>query len=265
MANKKIGLALGSGGAKGIAHIGVLKQLEKNKIKIDYIAGSSIGALIGSLYSLHQDSKKIEKLFLQNNWRRFLRFLEPSLSGGLIKGDKLEKYIKEIIENAAFNDLKIPTAIVATDLKTCRPVIFKSGSLSKAILASMSVPLIFTPQSLKNKMYIDGGLSEPVPVDIARDLGAKKIIAVNLDNGNLKKKIKKTDLSLKKMAQYSIEAVRYNLAKKCVEKADVSIMPKIPNAGLIGWSKFFKVGEVHKIIEAGEKAATNKINKIKNL
>jgi len=265
MKNKKIGLALGSGGAKGMAHIGVLKQLEKNKIKIDYIAGSSIGALIGVLHSLHKDAEKVEKLFLQNNWRRFLRFLEPSLSGGLIKGDKLEKYIKEIIENAAFNDLKIPTAIVATDIKTCRPIVFRSGSLSKAILASMSVPLVFTPQSFKNKMYIDGGFSEPVPVDIARSLGAKKIIAVNLDNGNLKKKIKKTDLTIRKMANYSIETIRYNLAKKCVEKAEVSIMPKIPNAGIIGWSKFFKEREVRKIIEAGEKAAKYEIDKIKKI
>src|SRR3989344_6738141 len=114
----KIGLALGSGGAKGLAHIGVLKAFEKEDFDIDFIAGSSIGSLIGAYYASHPDLKKLEKLILSFNKRKGFALFDPALRGGLIKGNKIENFISDMLDSASFDSLRIPYAAIATDMKS---------------------------------------------------------------------------------------------------------------------------------------------------
>ena len=180
--NKKIGLVLGSGGSKGLAHIGVIKALKNNNINIDYIVGSSIGALVAADFALFNDIYKLEEIFLNHNWKTGLSIIDPSFNGGLVKGIKLEKLIKEIIGNFNFSKTKIPLAIATTDLIAGNSVIFKKGNILKAVRASMAVPIIFQPIEYKDKLLADGGLSNPLPVDVVKSMGANFVIAVNLDN-----------------------------------------------------------------------------------
>ena len=127
----KIGLALGSGGSRGLAHIGVIKALEENNIPIDFIAGSSIGAMIGGFYAARLDIKEIEEIALSINWRRIFSILfDPHLKQGLIGGEKLKTFIKNYINGKKFEDCKIPFAAVATDLKTGEIVILNKGEIN---------------------------------------------------------------------------------------------------------------------------------------
>ncbi|HZE86852.1 MAG TPA: patatin-like phospholipase family protein [Methylomirabilota bacterium] len=259
----KIGLALGSGGAKGLAHIGVIKMLEKNKIPIDYIAGSSIGAVIGAHYATFKDIKKLEDLVVSLTLRKGFQLFDPTIRGGFIKGKKFEFFLKEILERADFKNLRIPFAAVATDFHTAKPVIFTNGDLVKAIHASISVPTIFQPVFYKDKHLADGGLSNSVPVDIVRKMGADIVLAVNLDtvsieNGKL--------LALTKLPMHSINILRHNLAIQSTKTADVIIAPKgIYQIGLIGWNYFFDTEKTKQVIHAGEKATEEVIPEIENL
>ena len=120
---KKIGLALGSGGVRGLVHVGVLKVLIENNIPIDYIAGTSIGAWVGAHYALFQDIKKLEEFTVGKRQEKLLSFIDTSFSGGLVKGKKLEKLLNVWLNNSDFKDLKIPLSIVSTDLIKAEPYI----------------------------------------------------------------------------------------------------------------------------------------------
>jgi len=259
--NKKIGLVLGSGGSKGLAHIGVIKALKKKNINIDYIAGSSIGALISAYFAMNNDINKLEKIFLQHDWKTGLSIIDPSFNGGLVKGEKLEKLVKEIIGDFKFNETKIPLAITATDLITGNGIVFKDGDIIKAVRASMSVPIIFQPIEYKNKLLADGGLSNPLPVDVIKSMGANFVIAVNLDNQffdsndlNLKKK------SLPKISIRSLNILRHHLSQYNFKKADIAIEPNVGEIGLVGWNKFIDNKQAKEIIKIGENV-TNAILK----
>ncbi len=256
----KIGLALGSGGPKGLAHIGVIKILEENNIPIDFIAGSSIGALIGGFYATTKNIEQIEKKALNTNWRLVLSLLDPSLSGGLIGGEKVKNFIEDYINKINFNRLKIPLSVVATDIETGKSIIINNGDVASAIRASISFPMVFESVKLNNRLLTDGGLSLPVPVDIVKKMGADITIAVNLDanyfiNGNNKN----TKLGFYKIANNSINTLRHHLASWNVKNADVIIDPQF---GDIHWDKFLD-GE--DIILAGEKATKKILPQLKKL
>lgn len=177
----KIGLALGSGGAKGLAHIGVLKSLEKHQIPIDYIAASSIGSVVGAHYATYKNVQKLEELVLAFTRKKGMGLFDFTVKGGIVKGKKTELFISEILGGAQFHELQIPLAVVATDFNTAAPVVFTSGNLTKAIRASIAVPPIYQPILYLDKLLADGGLSNPVPVSVASKMGADITIAVNLD------------------------------------------------------------------------------------
>lgn len=179
--NKKIGLALGSGSAKGLAHIGVLKALEEYGIKLDYIAGSSIGAFIGGLYAMGTPVSEIEKIALQTDWKLVAKIFSPSLSLSSISNSKyLNEFLKTFFETATFDNLKIPFEAVASDIKTGEPVILNKGSLLAAVRASISIPVLFAPVSIANRKLVDGGLVNPTPVDLVKAKNMDTIIAVNI-------------------------------------------------------------------------------------
>ena len=272
MINKKqpkIGLALGSGGVKGLSHVGVIKALKANNIHIDYIAGSSIGALVGAFYAIDQDIDKLEKIALEANWKTGLSIFDPSLNGGFVKGNRLEKLIETwIADDPTFADLNAPLTIIATDLLTGKEVDIKQGNIIKAIRASLSVPIVFQPIEYKNKLLADGGLSNPVPDSVVRAMGADIVIAVNLDNvyfdNGLDRDMNK-NINLAKVPIRALNILRYHLAQNSLKTADILIEPKVGEIGLIGWSKFFDNKEVKKTIRAGERATLKILPEIKKL
>lgn len=178
MKKKKIGLALGSGSALGLAHIGVLKQLEKHNIKPDFITGTSIGAVIGAAYAAGCSSHEIEKKLFSIEWSRMFDFTVPKK--GLISGKFIELLLEDLTKNKNFKDLKIPLKIIATDLENSNKIVFEKGKVSAAVRASMSIPGIFTPVEFGETIAVDGGLVEPIPAATLKDMGADIIIAVDV-------------------------------------------------------------------------------------
>jgi len=259
----KIGLALGSGGAKGLAHIGVLKSLEKNNIPIDFIAASSVGSIMGAHYARHKDSKKLEDEIFHFNRRKGMGLFDFTVKGGIIKGKKTETYLAELLENASFQDLKIPLAVVATDFNTAESVIFTQGDLIKAIRASIAVPAIYQPIFYLDRLLADGGLSNPVPVSVASGMGADITIAVNLDQIFIENRT----INLPTLAQIPLQAMdilRHNIALHAVKTADVIITPQNKlRIGLVGWNNIFDNERATQIINEGEKATDKMIPEIK--
>ena len=179
--DKRIGLALGSGAAKGFAHIGVLKVLDKEKIPIDFIAGTSIGAFIGAIYASGISAKEFEELVLNLDRRKITSFFTPTIPySGLVEGRRITEFLKSIIGNPNIEDLKIPFAAIATDVMSGREVIMTKGSVVEAVRASISIPGIFTPCKCNEDFLVDGGLVNPLPVNCVRDMGADFVIAVNI-------------------------------------------------------------------------------------
>jgi NTE family protein len=206
-ASPKIGLALGEGGRRFYIHIGVLRALENEGIKLDYIAGTSSGSFIGGLYALWEDIDKIEKYVLSLDFDKYYMFpredirlqdidetpfiifyadiskgkIDVKLLKGLMDGKILRDEIDRLTNRASFEyDLKIPFKAVTTDLITGEKVVIGKGRISNAIAASMSVPGLSIPFEFDDKMLVDGGLIEPVPVDVVREMGADIVIGVNL-------------------------------------------------------------------------------------
>ncbi len=260
----KIGIALGSGGAKGLAHIGVLKAFEKEDFDIDFIAGSSIGSLIGAYYAAHPDLKKLEDLVLSFNRRKGFSLFDPALRGGLLKGNKIENFIADLLDGASFETLRIPYSAIATDIKSAEEVIIKDGDLVKAIRASISVPPVFQPINYKKKLLADGGLSDPVPVEVVRKMGADIVIAVNVESGYFYEPVEKIP-SLLGIPMHSVNILRHNLTFHSLKAADIVISPQTPYAGLIGWDYFFNSKKSQEMIDAGEIAAKKALPEIRKL
>jgi NTE family protein len=177
-----IGLALGGGAARGFAHIGVIKVLEANGIKPNIIVGTSAGSVIGSIYASGISAIELQQIAIDLDEATITDWTNPFVGkmGGMIKGDALQNKINALVKNRSIEQLKIPLAIVATDLKTGNPILFQRGDTGQAVRASSSVPGIFMPTNILGKEYVDGGLSSPVPIKFTRTLGADIVIAVNI-------------------------------------------------------------------------------------
>lgn len=267
MANKefpKIGLALGSGGAKGFAHIGVIRTLEKYNIPIDYIAGSSIGSIIGAYYAAHGEISSLEDIILEFNRSKGLKLIDLTVKGGIMKGKKTEKFIQEMLGISTFSQTRIPFTAVSTDINTAESVIHHKGDITSAIRASISVPAFFQPTTVDKRLLADGGLSNPVPVDVVKNMGADITIAVNLDTVYTEKPFENFP-ALTRIPSHSINILRHNLAKQAVKTADIIIAPKdIFHIGLLGWNYFVDTDKVKQIIKAGEDAAEDNMPQLQN-
>jgi NTE family protein len=254
---KKIGLALGSGGIKGMAHIGVLKTLEKNNIPIDFIAGSSIGAWIGAHYALHKDIKRLEEVTVGSKWEKLLALIEPTLGGGIMKGAKMEVLLAEWLEESNFSDTQIPLKIVATDLRSGDEVLFDSGPLASAIRASISVPSFFRPMEYQGKVLVDGGLVNPVPDNIVKHMGADIVIAVNINSFKSNGLELAKNVSVANVTYRSFQLLRHYLAQYTMNDADIIIEPQNTSYKLSSWKNYFtsNTGPEHVAIgvEATEK------------
>lgn len=179
----RVGLALSSGGAKGLAHIGVIQVLEENGIPIHCIAGSSMGAYVGAVWAYGHDGASMEKFAreVEGRWG-FLHLLDPVLLPrcGFIRGEKMGGRVKVAIGNAQFSDLKHPLRVVATNLRTLERVVFSEGEVALAVQASSAVPGVCAPVCIGEELFFDGGVVDPLPVDVTREMGAEIVIAVNV-------------------------------------------------------------------------------------
>jgi NTE family protein len=185
---KKIGLALGSGSSRGWAHIGVIKALTEAGIRIDYVAGTSIGAVVGSVFASGRIAT-LEDIVLQFDWKRIVYFLDIVFpKSGMIDGNKITEFIREQVRAKMIEELPIPFAAVSTDLATGREVVIREGDVIEAVRASISVPGIFTPINRAGMVLLDGGLVNPVPVSVVREMGADFVIAVDLNHDIISKK-----------------------------------------------------------------------------
>jgi NTE family protein len=177
----KVGLALGSGSARGLAHIGVIHAIEEAGITIDMVAGSSIGALIGAAYASGQLGT-LEQDFRGIDWKRMGTLLDPVFPrSGLIDGKKITEFVRAHVAVKDMRRLPVPLCVIATDLTNGEEVVLRDGDLVEAVRASISVPAIFSPVRHGGRILVDGGLANPVPVSAVRALGADIVIAVDLN------------------------------------------------------------------------------------
>lgn len=248
---------MGSGGIRGIAHVGVLKTLLKHDIPIDFIAGSSIGAWVGAHYALFQDLETLESLTVGSRLEKLDALFEPSLRGGLAGGEKTKALLTQWLGDASFEQTKIPLALVATDLGRREAHVFSTGALVPAVQASMAIPGLFKPVLYRGRAFIDGGISNPVPNDLMKDMGADIIIGVNLyhlpEDAHARGE---TDFGLMDVTKASIEIMRYYLAKHSMSLAHVAIEPSLEEYA--DWGRYFMEGNGQKIVAIGE-AETEKI------
>lgn len=183
MRHGMVGLALSVGAAQGLCHIGVLKALEEEGIGISHIAGASMGSLVGASYARDKDVRKLEFFFSQYDWKKVLATLDPDpslLSKGLVRGERLKEELEPLIGDVRFNELKVPLKIVAVDFKTGEEVVLDQGSVLDAVRASISIPAIFVPVRSGERLLIDGGSRNPLPVDVVRKMGAERVFASNV-------------------------------------------------------------------------------------
>lgn len=268
MRRKKVGLALGSGAARGLAHIGVLEVLEKEGIPVDMIAGASSGAAVGALYAQSMDASKIRKQTLALSWRQLAQLIDPALpKTGLIKGKKIRDFLAEFVGgDIKFSDLKIPMACVATDIDTGEEVVIDQGSVLEAIRASISLPAIFTIVKRGGRYLVDGGLINPVPVSVVKQMGADLVIAVNVipdvvdrvhHQVDDKRKRGSKEPNIFHIIMQSLHIATYAFVRASLEEADVVIEPHVVHLG---------PGEFHharEFILQGELAARSSIPEIK--
>jgi len=183
----KIGLALGSGAVRGYSHIPIIQRLVKEGIKFDYIAGTSIGSIMGAYYCLNKEFDSMFKILRNMKKRDFIKLVDlnnPKIS--IVKGETIKKFlIDNYFGKKTFRDVQVPFVICASNLSTKKPQYFEKGKLIDAIMASVSMPGIFPPYKIKEDLFVDGALFHQVPIDILFKKGMDKVIAVNLNTYDL--------------------------------------------------------------------------------
>lgn len=261
---KKMGLALGSGGWRGLAHLGVIKALVRHGIPIDYIAGSSVGALMGGMYDALKDIDKLEEIMGGLGYRDLVKvFSDPYSSSGILRGEKMMAFLRGYVGDQKIEELEIPFGAVTTDLKTGKMVVLDKGDLVEGIRASMSVPLIFEPVKHGEKLLVDGGISAPVPVRVVKEMGAEVVIGVNLYGHAFPiEDWEDSKLGRMEVVKLSYHLVLHQLAKRDVEKVDLVIEPKVIERGINFFSKIVRNKEA---IRKGEEAVEEMIGEIKKL
>jgi len=247
----KVALVLGAGYSKGFAHIGVLKILESNKIPIHMIVGTSVGSVVGSLYAYGIDAFSLQKLAISVNQNDIV---DPVIipNNGFIKGEKLEEFINRWVRNTSMEKLKIPFYAVATDLEKGNEIVFAKGNTGTAVRASCSIPGIFRPVRISDRVYVDGGVVSPVAVEAARRHGADVVIAVDVSSGAERTVPEGT---IETILQ-AVNVMYSKLGAIQLAKADVVIKPKVGHIGSADFSK------KHEAILEGEKAALEALAQI---
>ena len=237
----RIALVLGSGSARGFAHIGVIKALEAAKIKPDLIVGTSAGALIGAFYAAGFSGAQMEDLALKVKDIDIVDMSSGS-KRGMVMGDTLQTFVNRATRDRPIELLGIPFIAVATRLRTGEIATFRSGDLGLAVRASCSVPGVFIPPKINDVDFVDGGLVSPVPVRIARDAGADFVIAVDVSSGPLNA----TPVGIYEQVMHSFEIMGRSLAKLEADQADVVIRPdlvRLASTDFTSRAAFIQIGQ----------------------
>lgn len=279
----KVGLALGGGGVRGLAHLGILKVFEQHDIPIDFIVGSSMGAVIGGAYALFGQTFALEQRVLELLEKEEIRKLEflaadsrpeekkkiiegltsfvkelllwnlKGIKRWIADGAEIKLIVTELIKDAEFIHTKIPFACVACDLKTGEEVILKEGKMINAIMASSSVPAVFPPVQIGKRLLIDGAVTSEIPIEAARQLGADFVIAVNVESRIFHDKFRHGMEIL-----FQADEIRsHELVRLKLKLADFVIQPQVED---ISWAAFSQ-GE--RCIQEGERAAWQRLKKLK--
>jgi len=179
--SKRVALVLGSGGARGLAHIGAIEALEERGYKITSIAGCSMGAIIAGMYAAGQ-LKEAKEWFLQVDKQLILRMIDINLlsSNSLVKGERIIKELEKIVPDRPIEELNIPCSLVASDMMNTEEVVFRKGSLFEAVRASISIPLFFRPVQIGNRLLIDGGILNPLPLHVAERTEGDILVAMDI-------------------------------------------------------------------------------------
>lgn len=255
----KIALVLGGGGARGLSHIGVLKALEEKKIPIDIIVGTSVGALVGGLYASGMKIEDLEKMGHNIGWNKIsdlstIKLFTLITAESLLSTDKLEKYLKKYIGAQKFDELKIPFACIACDIKTGERIVFKDGEVAFAMRVSATIPGVFNPVEYRHRLLIDGGIVDNLPVDIAKVMGADFIIAVYPQADISTYEIKNVMTTLAQV----INLQGGFLTAQQMKEADFLLVPNVKNVGLI------ELDKSRECIEAGVVSGRSKVNELKD-
>lgn len=250
----RVGLALSGGAARGFAHIGVVKVLQQNEIPIDFVTGASVGSLVGALYCGGYGWQEMIDIAESLEWHKLV---SPTLSGmGLVSSRKLEKFVGELLGEMDFEELDIPFRAVAVDISRGEEVVFSSGSVARAVRASSAIPGIFEPLIEDDRALVDGGVMNNFPVALARDMGARKVVAVDLnaDRADVAQPVNLLDVTLRSfvmLVNVSSEDGRAD--------ADVLIQPDLEEFS------YHDLSVADELVKRGEDAAMKVLKKLKKL
>jgi NTE family protein len=249
-----IGLALGGGFARGFAHLGVLQVLEQHQIPISHIAGTSVGSILGAAYASGAPLARIIETCRTLRFRDIARWRVSRL--GLASNQRLENLIERVFDSRQFEDLRIPLAVVATDLTSGEPVVFTQGNLVDAIRASCAFPGLFEPVEIGTRCLADGGLVAPVPTRAARELGAATVIGVSvgMQDGH-----RGAPTNIFQVVSRAVNAAQKHQLEIWERHADLVLRPDVQS---LAWDDFHRADEA---IEAGALAARRALPRIEKL
>ncbi|TEU28655.1 patatin-like phospholipase family protein [Alkanindiges illinoisensis] len=247
-----VALVLGSGGARGYAHIGVIRILETYGIKPQLIVGTSAGSIVGALYASGKNAAQMDKIAssLKSSDVRDITLSRQ----GFFNSEKVADFVNRQVNNRSLEQLDIPLFVVATELQTGTRAVFNYGNTGQAVSASVSIPSMFVPASISKKQYVDGGLVSPVPVEVAKSLGADVIIAVNI----LAQPENTPTTNIWGLFNQNINVMQNRLASYELKDADIVIQPNIKEKQHI-----FSLDSRMQNIVAGEEATLFQMDKIK--
>ena len=251
MSSPTVGLALGSGGARGFAHLGVIKVLRDEGINIDMIAGSSMGAMVGCFYGAGLDVERLYKLSRVFRRKYYLDFTVPKM--GFISGNRVKELIRVFTHGKRLEELDIPVAVVATDLGTGEKVVFRDGPIADAVRASISIPGIFTPEKWNGRLLVDGGVIDRIPVSVVKEHGADIIIGVDVAHVKTNAEI----TSIFDVIMQSIDIMQMELVENRKIASDVMIRPRVEKYS----SRAFT--QIDEIIAIGEEETRKELPRIK--
>jgi NTE family protein len=219
---RKLGLALGGGAARGLAHIGVLKVLEEESIPIDYVAGTSVGSLIGVLHCCGHSWQDILRIAGEIDWADVISFSLPRR--GLVRTEKLERLVDRLVRGKRIEELPVPFRAVAVDISRGETVVFQEGPAARAVRASCSIPAIFEPTEWQGRLLVDGGLMNDVPADVARAMGAEVTLGVDLSAGPLGGRVPENILEV---VLFSLSILMRSRSQPGLESSDILVRPDL--------------------------------------
>ncbi|MCS6806433.1 MAG: patatin-like phospholipase family protein [Acidobacteriota bacterium] len=238
----KIGLALGGGGAKGLAHIGVLKVLEELEIPISYIAGTSVGAFVGGAYACGIPIEEMIRKVRKMRWSDLGKLAVSRL--GLRDGSRMEAYIRTHFRATTFEALRIPLAVVAADIMSGAKVVIRHGDLARAIRASTAIPGYFTPVPYEgNQLLVDGGIVDCLPVSVVKSMGAERVIAVDVHPFS---RLEQPPTNLYQIYSQAYAIVGYNSGNQARQMADLLVAPNLSH---VAWDDLSRADEIIRIGE----------------